>query len=127
MTFSQRWYNAFYSTCDWLVRRFVHLPWQTKLAEKHFGHLGPLPSLDDINKNVSLILVNSHRSVLPPRPMMPGTVLIGGAHIKPPKPLPIDIKSFLDKAEHGAIYFSFGTYVRSSEMPKNKLTMILGK
>lgn len=127
MSFTQRWYNTIFSLSEWIVRRFVHIPWQTKLSEKYFGHLGPLPSLDDINKNVSLILINSHRSVLPPRPSMPGMILIGGAHIKPPKPLPSDLQQFLDGAKNGAIYFSFGTYVRSSEMPKEKLKMFLGK
>lgn len=127
MSFTQRWHNTILSVSDWIIRRFVHIRWQTQLAEKYFGHLGPLPSIDDVNKNVSLMLVNSHRSVLPPRPMMPGVVLIGGAHIKPPKPLPADLKKFLDDAKNGAIYFSFGTYVRSSEMPDEKLKVVLSK
>lgn len=75
---------------------------------------------------------------------MPGTVFIGGnqtcdfskdfyiknaikigAHIEDPKPLPKDLQAFLDGAGEGAIYFSFGTYVRSSEMPPDRIKMIL--
>lgn len=48
-------------------------------------------------------------------------ISIGGAHIKPAKPLPTDIKKFIDEAKHGVIYFSLGTIVQSSKLPKEKL------
>lgn len=127
MSFSDRWYNAALSMCDWIVRRFLHVPWQTELANKYFSHLAPLPSIDDIVKNVSVILINTHRAVIPPRPAMPGVVYIGGAHIKPPKALPADLQKHLDEAEEGVIYFSFGTYVRATEMPKERMNMFLSK
>lgn len=66
-------------------------------------------------------------SVLPPRPIMPGTVYIGGAHIKPPKPLPNDLQKYLDESKHGVIYFSFGTYVQVADMPKEKMKIFLSK
>lgn len=34
-------------------------------------------------------------------------------------------QSFLDGAKDGAIFFSFGSYMRSSELPKDKLESIL--
>lgn len=61
MSFVERWFNTILSASDWIVRRFIHIPWQTEIAQKYFGHLGPLPSLDDVNKNVSVILINTHR------------------------------------------------------------------
>lgn len=125
MSFVERFYNTVLSLSDWAVRRYLHFPLQTEIAQKYFGHLGDLPSMDELMKNVSVILINTHRSVLPPRPSMPGIVFIGGAHIKEPKTLPEDIQTFLDGAVDGAIYFSFGTYVRSTEMPPERLKMIL--
>ncbi|XP_031622937.1 UDP-glucuronosyltransferase 1-9-like [Contarinia nasturtii] len=49
---------------------------------------------------------------------------IRGAHIKEPQPLPRDIQIFLDGANDGAIYFSFGTYVKHSEIPPKQLQLI---
>lgn len=50
---------------------------------------------------------------------------IGGAHIKSVKPLPDDLKQFLDGAKDGAIYFSLGTVLQSSTMPKRLLESFL--
>lgn len=51
---------------------------------------------------------------------------IGGAHIKPAKALSTDLKKFIDEAKHGVIYFSLGTVLKSSQLPKEKLTAFLG-
>lgn len=125
MTFYERLYNTALSTIDLMVRRFSHLPRQTKIAEKHFSSLQPLPSLDDLLKKISVILVYTHRSISYPRPMMPGLIYIGGAHIKPNKKLPNDIQTFLDEATDGAILFSLGTFVKSSRMPRDHLIAFL--
>lgn len=55
-----------------------------------------------------------------------GTISIGGAHIREAKPLPDNLQAFLDGAKHGAIYFSLGTVVKSSTLPKEKLDIFLG-
>lgn len=75
MSFIERGYNVLLSTYDWLLRTFVHYPAQNEIAKKNFGHLGALPSVEEINKNVSLILVNTHRSLAPPRPSMPSRMI----------------------------------------------------
>ncbi len=54
--------------------------------------LQPLPSVEELEKSISVMLVNSHISVSPPRPSMPGLINIGGAGIRPPKALPVDIQ-----------------------------------
>lgn len=59
--------------------------------------------------------------------MMPGLINIGGAHIKANKPLPDDIQQFLDGASDGAIFFSLGTFVKSSRMPNDHLTAFLSE
>lgn len=127
MTFTERCYNSMLSLCDWIVRKFIYFPQQNELARKYFGHLGSIPSVEDLTQNVSLVLLNTHRSVQSPRPSMPTILNIGGAHIKPPKALPSDLQTFLDEAENGVIYFSLGTVLKTSQMPKEKLQIILGK
>lgn len=52
---------------------------------------------------------------------------IGGAHIKAAKPLPNEMKRFLDEAKHGAIYFSLGSVLQSSKMPKEWLQHFLSE
>lgn len=108
------------------LRRFVSNPKQTELVKKHFSHLEPLPSIEDLRKDISIIFVNAHRAISYPRPKMPGLIYIGGAHIKPPKPLPADLQMFIDESEHGVIYFSLGTVVKASKMPLEKLNIFLG-
>lgn len=58
---------------------------------------------------------------------MPGIINIGGSHIKDIKQLPQDIQQFLDEATDGAIFFSLGTFVKSSRMPKDHLVAFLSK
>lgn len=59
--------------------------------------------------------------MIPPRPLMPGQINVAGAHIQEPKPLPKDIKKFLDEAQHGVILFSLGSIIQSKDMPTNKM------
>lgn len=58
---------------------------------------------------------------------MPSMVYIGGAHIKPPKPLPTDLQTYLDESEHGVIYFSLGSVVNASKLPQEQLNIFLSK
>ena len=126
MNFWQRFHNLMFSMTDVLIRKYYYLPKMDKMVKKHFGHLdGPLPKVEDLEKSISAIFVNSHWSINKPRPLMPGIINVAGSHIKPTKQLPNDIQEFLDGAEHGAIYFSLGSYMQSSKMPKDKVETIL--
>lgn len=125
MSFFERLHNTIISVTDWTIRRFIHFPNQMQIAEKYFGHLGELPTIDSLVKNVSVILINMHQFFLPPRPMMPGIVYFGGAHIEEPKLLPDDLQTFLDDAVDKVIFLSFGTFVKSNEMPPERLKVFL--
>lgn len=76
MSFSERWQNAVAIGYDYLVRNFVHLPSEEQYAQKYFAHLAPLPPLKEILQNISLNLVNTHRAISPPRPLMPSKKLV---------------------------------------------------
>ncbi|XP_031631803.1 UDP-glucuronosyltransferase 1-10-like [Contarinia nasturtii] len=121
MSFFQRLQNTFVSFSDLLIRNWIHLPNQMKLARKHFSHLGELPTMDKLVKSVSVILINMNRFYLPPRPSMPGIVYIGGAHIEEQKPLPVNLEKFMDGAEDGVIFVNFGTF----EMPTEQMDIFL--
>lgn len=73
MTFYERFYNTMLSAYDWIIRRYYYIPSEEKLAKKYFSHLSPLPSLEELIHNVSVVLTNSHRATALPRPSMPGS------------------------------------------------------
>lgn len=77
MSFSERWYNSIVIIYDYLVRHFIHLPSEEAFATKNFAHLAPLPPLKVILKNISVVLINTHRAITPPRPQMPSIYLYG--------------------------------------------------
>lgn len=68
MSFAQRWYNLMLTIYDGILRRFLHIPFQTKILQENFGHLDQLPSINELRKNISIIFVNAHRSITHPRP-----------------------------------------------------------
>uniref|UniRef100_U5EXU4 Putative udp-glucuronosyltransferase n=1 Tax=Corethrella appendiculata TaxID=1370023 RepID=U5EXU4_9DIPT len=129
MTFLQRCYNFIISVADFMLRKWYYLPLQDKLSKKYFQSVGSpetLPSVFDLEKQISVMLINSHTSISQIRPTIPGLVDVAGAHIKTPtKALPKDIKEFLDSATDGAIFFSLGSYVKSADMPKDRAKAFL--
>lgn len=109
MTFIQRFYNVIVSTYQWIVRKVV-LSLHDQMAQQyftgilnnkfyraivfdiHFKDYSPLPSVEELERSIALILINSHPSIFPVRPKMPGMVDILGAGLSEPKPLPNDIQ-----------------------------------
>jgi glucuronosyltransferase len=123
MNFGERLWSTWLNLYEYCLRQFLYLPSQDKLAQTYFAHLpGPLPSVKEMERKASAILLNSHDSMSAPRPTVRGMVQVGGLHItKKPKPLPSDIQQFIDGATHGVIFFSLGTNLRSADMPPEKL------
>lgn len=75
MSFMERLHNTYVILYDYYVRHFIHLPSEEHLAQKHFSHLAPLPTIKEILSNVSVVLINTHRAITPPRPAMPSIFL----------------------------------------------------
>ncbi|XP_055701703.1 uncharacterized protein LOC129800979 [Phlebotomus papatasi] len=114
-----------------LFNGFEKLMWQyVNYKEKQF-YISNFPSpkyksYEEMQKNMSLFFVNDHFSVGSPRPLVPAVVEVGGIHIKnKPDPLPQRIQEFIDGAEHGVVFFSLGSNVKSSFLPQEKLDAIL--
>lgn len=86
MSFGARLVNTVYQTgVQWAYHFFMDMPSQ-KIARRYFGDT--LPSLADIARNTSLLLLNTHFSMNQPRPFVPQIVEVGGLHLSSPKPLP---------------------------------------
>jgi glucuronosyltransferase len=79
-----------------------------------------------VKRNVSLTLICDHFSQGVVRPLLPNVINVGGLHLKSkPSPLPEHIQSWLDGAEHGAIFFSLGSNAKSTFMPKEKVEILM--
>lgn len=52
-----------------------------------------VPSVTELSKNISVMLVNTHYSINGPKPISPKVVEVGGAHIKATKPIEM-VKTF---------------------------------
>lgn len=113
MNFRQRLTNTIYSTVEKLTFNFYHLRNQRKLYEKYFPKA--TKSFDEMHKSMSVLFMNSHVSSSSARPVLPNMIGINGIHVQPAKPLPDDIQKFLDSATDGAILFSMGSFVQSTD------------
>lgn len=113
MSFRQRLSNTIYSQIEKFTYNFYHLRNQQKLYEKYFPKA--TQTFDEVHKSLSVLFMNSHVSTSSARPFLPNMIGINGIHIQPVKPLPEDIKKFLDSATDGVILFSMGSFVQSTD------------
>lgn len=121
MSFLQRLENfigkiQFVSWMNFNTRR------ENELIKKYFPSA---PTTEEISKNISLVLVNSHYSTELAHPLVPRMVNIGGYHVKQAKKLPKELQEIMDNAKHGVIYFSFGTIIDPQTIPPEKLQDVL--
>jgi glucuronosyltransferase len=97
------------SLTEEVITRVLTMPMQRYLYNKYFPNAKR--SFDEMYHNTSIVFINHHVSSTSPRPYLPNIFEIGGIHVKPVKPLPEDLKKFLDSAEEGVILFSMGSYI----------------
>lgn len=125
MSFTERVHNIIISSLDKLIRSTYYLPIQNGIARHFFKaehKAGLLPSVQEMEKQIAVTLFNSHPAMNTPLPSMPNHFLIGGVHLKPvPKESKLEssVKEFLDAADEGVIYISFGSHVQFQQLPKN--------
>ncbi|KAH8290217.1 hypothetical protein KR054_001100, partial [Drosophila jambulina] len=126
MSLWERIGNVAICAAEDLVREFSYYPKQDAVLRKHFSNkLDRVPTIKELERNISAILLNSYMPLFSPRPTSYNMIQVGGLHIQPTKALPEDLKQFLDGATHGAIYFSLGSQVRSADLPPEKLKIFL--
>lgn len=89
-SFIGRLKNFYVSYYEYFWWKYWYLDRQEELAQKYIKNLiSPVPALYELQKNTSLLLINSHFSFDPPTAYLPNIVEIGGAHLsRSDKPLP---------------------------------------
>lgn len=116
MTFVERLHNQYEAVIELIHRHWIHLPAMQKLYQKYFPNAKK--TMVEVMDSFSLVLLGQHFSLSYPRPYMPNMIEVGGLHIShKPKPLPEDIKKFIEESKHGVIYFSMGSNVKSKDLP----------
>ena len=71
----------------------------------------------------ALAFTNSHFVTHGSWPYYQNLVEIGGIHCKPGKPLPSDLKEFMDSHPEGVVYVSFGSALKPSQMEDSQKTV----
>ncbi|XP_067631963.1 UDP-glucosyltransferase 2-like [Eurosta solidaginis] len=126
MNFWERVMNTYFSVYMDIDHEIRLYPEMDVFVKKYFGHLNiDFPTTSDMVRNLSAILINNYIPLEYPAPKMDNMINVGGMHIYPNKPLPSDLQKFLDEAEHGAIYFSLGTYVQAEDLPQEKIQIFI--
>ncbi|XP_037814383.1 UDP-glycosyltransferase UGT5-like isoform X3 [Lucilia sericata] len=124
MDFADRVRNYLFT----LVEGKVMAPYMMRKMQEIYGYNFPAdryPPLEEVYKNVSLVLTNHHFSQGPIRPNVPALIEIGGIQIKEkPDPLPQDLAEIIESSDKGVIFFSLGTNVQGSNLSKDKAKMI---
>lgn len=90
MNFIGRLRNVYYSLYDLFVVKFIYLPRMEQYVRTYFKGLPqPVPSLEELAANASLVLMNSHFSIDTPTAYLPNVIEVAGLnHKKSTKPLP---------------------------------------
>lgn len=118
MSLGQRLLNTLLTGYETAMINVMNYPFQRRVYARAFPQARL--SYDEAMTNVSLVLLNTHFSVSSPRPYVPNMIEVGGMHVKrTTKPLPERLQQFLDTAPEGVIYFSLGSFVKSTFMSKH--------
>jgi UDP-glucoronosyl and UDP-glucosyl transferase. len=80
MSFPERLINFIYEEGLKLWYYYMFDKPANELAKKYFGE--SLPPLQEIAKNTSLLLINTHFTLNHPRPLSPNIIEVGGLHLK---------------------------------------------
>lgn len=122
MTMNERLWNVLYTSWTRVYYRYWHLPRAQRIAEK----FAPGTSVRDIDRNFSLVILGNNHVFGYPKPLLPNVIEVHSLQIKEERgeTLPKDIQEFLDKAVHGAIYFSLGSNLQTDQLPIGSLTKL---
>lgn len=124
MSFLQRLENTILNIYYKIWYRYSIQLKEKVIIEKHFGRR--IPDLQELAKNVSLLLTNVFHSLNGVRPLLPGIVEVGGMHLdQNRKVIPNYIERFLNESQHGVVLFSLGSLIKTATMPKYKEQIII--
>ncbi|XP_023246022.1 2-hydroxyacylsphingosine 1-beta-galactosyltransferase-like [Copidosoma floridanum] len=96
---------------------------QTQLMRKY---LSPdVPDVRELERTVSLLLVNRHPVIHGPKPITSAVVEVSALHInKNNSQISLQLQNWLDDSQDGVVYFTFGSMVLIETLPPETLNAI---
>lgn len=96
-----------------------------RMLRKKFG--ADFPDIRLLAKNMSLIMANTHFSIGGGRPVPPNFLDVAGVHLIGQKKRVLDgsLQLLLDRSTKGVILMSFGSVVRMSTLPTDKVNLLM--
>ena len=122
MSFMQRVKNIIGHVWMDTLTRVVYATYGDQLVAEKFGSTA-MPRALDIERNASLILLNSNPAMDYTKPLLSNVIEVGGLHCTEPKPLRKDLADFLGDSEF--IFFSLGSVVNPQDMSPAQKSAIL--
>ncbi|KAJ8966898.1 hypothetical protein NQ314_003244 [Rhamnusium bicolor] len=124
MTFRERLISALYSVYVRFWYHVVVLPREDILIKKYLGK--NLPYIGDIERNISILLLNRnpvfHRSM----PLVPAIIELGTVNVnKTRQNLNSELRAFLDKSKQGVVYFNLGSNMKGIYLPNDTVEIFL--
>jgi len=125
MTFKERCINSLTTAAlHLMINLFARPKIQAMVREQFPGE--DVPGMADMSTNIALHINHGSPFVGDGlRPVMPKTIMAGLMTCRPAQDLPKDLQDFIQGAEHGVIYVSFGSVIKSSKMPEAKRQLLL--
>ncbi|XP_050341903.1 UDP-glycosyltransferase UGT5-like [Bactrocera neohumeralis] len=124
MTLWQRVCNFAFGMFERLSLDLYYLPKQAAIYKEYFPN--NKRDMYEVRRSAALVLLNQHVSLSFSRPYVHNQIEVGGMHINRKRsPLPADLERFINESEHGVIYFSMGSYLRSEFLSLDKRKAIL--
>ncbi|KAJ6636140.1 UDP-glucosyltransferase 2 [Pseudolycoriella hygida] len=123
MNFWQRFRNFLLYMVEYGYRQKIVIPTVNKIVQERFG--AGIPPVEDIEKKTAFVFVNTNPTMDYMAPLPENVIPVAGLHIKDPKPIPKDLKAFIDSSKNGVVLFSLGTNFLSTYMPKSKQQIFL--
>eukprot|EP00095_Tigriopus_kingsejongensis_P011466 maker-scaffold582_size130280-snap-gene-0.21 protein:Tk11466 transcript:maker-scaffold582_size130280-snap-gene-0.21-mRNA-1 annotation:"udp-glucuronosyltransferase 2c1" len=97
--------------------------WYAVETQKVLG-LEEVPDLFGMTYDAEFLFTNSHPIYDGVRPINHNTIFLGGLHVREAEALPPNLQKWIDEAEHGVIYVSYGSILTSSNMPQAKQDLL---
>ncbi|XP_036145525.1 uncharacterized protein LOC105840599 [Monomorium pharaonis] len=128
MTFWQRLHNTVSAFWDKLYFNYITRQ-QDKLIREHFGP--DMPGVRELERKLSLVLINSHIALNGIQPRTPAAVDVGGLHVQDEdETLQPELEKWLNESKDGFVYFTFGSMVMIETFSREFLRILyasLGK
>ncbi|XP_063531231.1 UDP-glycosyltransferase UGT4-like [Cydia strobilella] len=121
------WERVPITVADFIIQNYMKWNLQESIRSIFAKHL-PEVSVDlekMAKERMAMMFLYQHHSITGGRLLAPQVLEIAGIHIQKPKPVPKDIEDFLSSADHGVIYVSFGSLLRSHSMSDHKRKQFL--